>query len=324
MITRRGSLAIALGVLLALSCNQASAETYPTRPITLVVPNAAGGSSDLLARAISKSLAETLKQPIVIDNKPGASEMLATETVARAAPDGYTIAIFSNALAINETISDTRRYVALRDLLPVAKVAELPLALLVRSAFPAKTLQEFVSYAKANPGKLDYAHLGTGTPHFLTMEKFKKDAGIELSAIPYKSTAQIYTGMLGGEVGITLGALGGAVQFIQRGDVRALASMSAKRPSSLPDLPTVAEAGFPEFDLIPWMGIFVPFGTPPTIVSTLEAAILKAMAMPEVRSYLKVGGLEPGSEASAEFSARVKRDIENWRKVIKETQASPF
>lgn len=299
------------------------ADVYPSRPVTFVVPNAAGGSSDLLARAIGKYLSETLKQPVVVENKPGASEMVATDFVARAAPDGHTIAIFSNALAINETISDTRRYDAVRDLVPVAKVAELPLALLVSASFPAKNLKEFVAHAKANPGKLDYAHLGTGTPHFLTMEKFKREAGIDIVAVPYKSSSQIYTGLLGGEIGITLGALGGAVQFIQRGNVRALASMSAKRPSSLPDLPTVAEAGFEEFNLIPWMGIFVPAGTPPQIVSRLEAAVQSAVNTPEVRSYLLKGGLEPATEGAKEFGALVKRDIANWRKVIEDVGAKP-
>jgi len=306
-----------------LAVTATRADNYPTRPITFVVPNAAGGSSDLLARAIGKSLSEALKQPVIIENKPGASEMIATDFTARSAPDGYTIAIFSNALAINESLSNARRYDAVRDLIPVAKVAELPLALLVRASFPAKTLKEFVAYAKANPGKLDYAHLGTGTPHFLTMEKFKREANIDIKAVPYKGTAQIYTGLLGGEIGITLGALGGAVQFIQRGDVRALASMSRKRPSSLPDLPTVAEAGFDEFNLIPWMGIFVPSGTPAEIVRKLETSIQNAVSSPEVRSLLLKGGLEPASEGSKEFTALLKSDIANWRKVIEEVDAKP-
>lgn len=311
---------LAIGLLLVAMHGASATETtaYPAKPITFVVPNAAGGSSDLLARAIGKKLHDALGQPVVIENRPGASEMLATEYVSRATPDGYTMAIFSNALAINETISAARRYDATRDLIPVAKLAALPLALLVAPTLPTPTLKELVAYAKANPGKLNYAHLGVGTPHYLTMEYFKKVAGIDITAVPYKSTSQIYVGILGGEIEMTLGALGGAVQFIQRGQVRALASMSAKRPTSLPDLQTIGEFGFPEFDLIPWMGVFLPTGTPPGIVQKLETAILDAVNSAEVRAQLKIGGLEPDSVGTKEFSALVKRDIVSWRQMIED------
>ena len=194
----------------------------------------------------------------MIDNRPGASEMIATEFLARSAPDGYTIAIFSNALSINETLSPARRYDAKRDLLPVTKLAELPFALIVAAPLPVNTLKEFVEYAKSNTTKLSYGHVGVGAPHYLTMEWFKREAGIDLLAVPYRSSPPVYTGLLGGEIQVTVGALGGATQLIEAGKVKALAAMSKQRPVSQPNLPTVSEFGYKEFDLVPWMGVFLP------------------------------------------------------------------
>lgn len=313
--------AAGLALLLSLNPHQADAQTYPSRPITFVVPNLAGGSSDLIARAVGSQLQRILGQPVVIDNKPGASEMIATDFLARSAADGHTIAIFSNALSINETLSPSRRYDALRDLLPVAKLAELPFALIVRGTLPAKTVKEFVAYAKVNPGKLNYGHVGIGAPHYLTMEWFKRVAGIDLLPVPFRSSPPVYTALLGGEIQVTVGALGGAVQFIENGQVRALAAMSARRPASQPQLPTISEAGYPEFDLVPWMGVFVPAGTPSEIVRKLEAAILQAMGGPEIREQLQRVGLEASAAGAAEFDALVKRDIRNWAAVIREVGA---
>jgi tripartite-type tricarboxylate transporter receptor subunit TctC len=311
---------LALGLAIA-SPAQVSAQSYPAKNITFIVPNLAGGSSDLIARAIGAKLSETMGRPVVIDNKPGASEMIATEFLARAAPDGYTIAIFSNALAINETLSPTRRYDTQRDLLPVAKLAELPFALIASAAVPATSLKELVSYAKANPGKLSYGHVGVGAPHYLTMEWFKRAAGLDILPVPYKSSPPVYAGLLGGEIQLTVGALGGAVQFIENGKVRALAAMSARRPSAVPNLPTVSEFGYPEFDLVPWMGIFVPAGTPADIVRKLEAEILQAAASPDVREQLRRVGLEASPVGSTDFTAQVKRDIGNWAQIIKDVGA---
>ena len=311
---------VALGLAIAIP-TQVAAQSYPAKNITFVVPNLAGGSSDLIARAIGAKLQETMGRPVIIDNKPGASEMIATELLARAAPDGYTIAIFSNALAINETLSPTRRYDTHRDILPVAKLAELPFALIASAAVPATSLKEFVSYAKANPGKLSYGHVGVGAPHYLTMEWFKRAAGLDILAVPYKSSPPVYAGLLGGEIQLTVGALGGAVQFIESGKVRALAAMSARRPHAIPNLPTVAEFGYPEFDLVSWMGIFVPANTPPDIVRKLEAEILQAANSPEVREQLRRMGLETSPAGTADFTAKVKRDIGNWAQIIKDVGA---
>lgn len=319
--------AIWFAVSLALAAfspmERAQAQSYPARTVTFLVPNLPGGSSDLIARAIGARLADQIGRPVVIENKPGASEMIATELLARAAPDGHAIAIFSNALAINETLSPNRRYDAQRDLIPVAKIAELPFALIVRAQLPVHSLEEFVAHAKANPGKLSYAHVGVGAPHYLTMEWFKRAAGINLVPVPYKSSPPVYAGLLGGEVEVTVGAWGGAIGFIQNNQVRALAAMSAKRPSSLPNLPTIAEAGYPEFDLVPWMGIFVPSGTPPDIVRKLESEIIKAANSADVREQLKRVGLEASPLGSEDFGKLVRRDIGNWAEIIRDVGVKP-
>jgi tripartite-type tricarboxylate transporter receptor subunit TctC len=306
-------------LMLSLVPHQAAdAQSYPSRPISFVVPNLAGGSSDLIARAVGAQLQRILGQPVVIDNKPGASEMIATDFLARSPADGHTIAILSNALSINETLSPNRRYDAARDLVPVAKLAELPFALIVRSALPVKTVQEFVAYAKANSGKLNYGHVGIGAPHYLTTEWFKRAAGIDLVPVPFRSSPPVYTALLGGEIQVTIGALGGAVQFIESGQVRALAAMSARRPASQPQLPTISEAGYPEFDLVPWMGVFAPAGTRRDIVGKLEAAILQALGSKEIRDQLQRVGLETSPAGAAEFDALVKRDIKSWAVIIKD------
>jgi tripartite-type tricarboxylate transporter receptor subunit TctC len=326
LANRRSSLAAFIAVALVIVSEisisaRVEAQSYPAKTITFVVPNLAGGSSDLIARAIGAKLAETMGRPVVIDNKPGASEMIATEFLARAAPDGYTIAIFSNALAINDTLSPARRYDTLRDLVPVARLAELPMALIVSAAVPATSLPEFVSYAKANAGKLSYGHVGVGVPHYLTMEWFKRAAGIDVLPVPYKSSPPVYTGLLGGEIQVTVAALGGAVQFIESGKVRALAAMSGRRPRAVPNLPTIAEFGYPEFDLVSWMGIFVPSGTPADIVRKLETEILQAANSPDVREQLRRVGLEASPVGTGDFTAHVKRDVANWAKVIKDVGA---
>ncbi|MFL6798396.1 MAG: Bug family tripartite tricarboxylate transporter substrate binding protein [Xanthobacteraceae bacterium] len=295
----------------------ANAQSYPSRSITFIVPNLPGGSSDLIARAVGAQLQQSLGQPVVIDNKPGASEMLATEALSRATADGYTIAVLSNALSINETLSPGRKYDAQRDLIGVAQLAELPFALIVSADLPVRSLQEFVAYAKAHPGELSYGHVGVGAPHYLTMEWFKRVAGLDILAVPYRSSAPVYTALLAGQIQVTVGALGGATQFIESGKVRALASMSKRRPISQPNLPTVSEAGYPEFDLVPWMGVFAPVHTPVDTVRKLEREILDAAQSPNVRDQLQHSGLEASALGTSEFGGRVKHDIARWAEVIR-------
>lgn len=294
------------------------AENYPTRPITFIVGNPPGGSSDLIARAVANKMQESLGQPIVVENRPGASEIVGAEALARSAPDGYTMAIFSNAMAINETMFPKRHYKVLRDFIPVVKLAELPFAIMVRADVPAKDLKELVALAKSEPGKLNYGHVGVGAPHYLTMEWFKRAAGINIVPVPYKGSGPLFTGLLGGEIQVTVGALGGATPFIKAGKVRVLAAMADKRPTSMPNLPTVAEFGYPKFDLVPWMGIFVRSGTPPQIVAKLQNAAIAALGDPKVKAYFDKFGLEASPLRSDAFTALLRHDIKAWAGIIKD------
>jgi tripartite-type tricarboxylate transporter receptor subunit TctC len=314
----RAPLAWLASLAVAFALPAHAQQGYPEKPIRVIVPFSAGALTDTLARLYGDHLSRRLGQPVVVENKPGASEMIATEYLSRVAPDGYTIAILSNALAINETLSPSRRYDAQRDLAPVAKLAELPFALIVSAAVPVASLKDFVAYAKANPGKLSYGHVGVGAPHYLTTEWFKRAAGIDIVPVPYKSSPPVYQGLLGGEIQVHMGALGGAAQFIESGKVKALAAMSVRRPIAFPDMPTVAEFGYPEFTLVPWMGVFTRAGTAPEIVRKLEAEVLKAAGSPEVRERLRRVGLEPSPAGSSDFAALVKRDTANWANVIRD------
>lgn len=301
----------------------AQSPTFPVRPITLLVPNLPGGSSDLIARAVGARVQTTMGQPVVVENKPGASELIATELLVRAPPDGYTIAILSNALSINETLAPGRNYSAERDLLPIARLVDLPLALVVRSDVPATSLKEFVDYAKANPGKLNYGHVGQGAPHFLTMEWFKRAAGIEIADVPYKSTPPVYAALVGGEIQLTLTALGGARQLLEGGKVRPLVSMSRRRPLALPDLPALPEVGYAAFDLVPWMGIFAPAKIAPELAARLESEFIAAIGHGEVKDRLQRVGLEPAPLAAVAFAGVVKRDIANWSGIIRDVGVKP-
>ena len=314
---------VVVACLLGLASGRLECQEFPSRPITFLVPNLPGGSSDLIARAVGARIQASLGQPVIIDNKPGASELIGTDLLVRAAPDGYTIALLSNALSINETLALARTYVATRDLIPVAKLVELPFALISSAALPVTSLAELIAHAKANPGKLSYGHVGFGAPHYLTMEWFKRTAGLDIVDVPYRSSPPVYAAMLGGEIQLTVGALGGATQLIESGKVRALASMSQRRPISQPALPSITEAGFAEFDLVPWMGVFAPGKTPPHVVRKLEAEFLAAARDADVKDRLLKVGLEPSAAGSAEFDALVRRDIANWAKIVQDVGVKP-
>jgi tripartite-type tricarboxylate transporter receptor subunit TctC len=314
---------VALSVVVGAGSAQAEAPTYPSRPIAFLVGSPPGGSTDIIARALGTRLQASLGQSVVIENRPGASEMVAARALANAAPDGYTIAIFSNALAINETLVANRNFSALRDLTPLARVAELPFAIMVRSELPAQNLGELVALARSSPGTLNYAHVGVGAPHYLTMEWFRRAAGIDLVPVPFQGSAPLFVSLLRGDVQVTVGALGAATQLIESGRVRPLAAMSTRRPTSLPNLPTVAEFGYPEFALVPWMGIFVRAGTPPELLTRLERAVLEAMDDPALRGQLDRLAIEPAFLPSGQFADVMQREVESWAQIIRDVGVQP-
>lgn len=319
------------GLLVALSVTvgaglaqaQTQGQSYPSRSIAFLVGSPPGGSTDVIARALGNRLQASLGQSLVIENRPGASEMVGARALASAAPDGYTIAIFSNALAINETLPANRNFSALREFTPVARVAELPFAIMVRSELPAANLSELVALARASPGTLNYGHVGVGAPHYLTMEWFRRAANIDIVPVPYQGSAPLFVSLLRGDVQVTVGALGAATQFIESGRVRPLAAMSTRRPTSLPYLPTVAEFGYPEFALVPWMGIFVRAGTPAGIVARLEGAVLEAMDDPGLRAQFDRLAFEPAFLPAGPFADFMQREVGSWARIIRDVGVPP-
>lgn len=300
----------------------AQAQTAASGSMTILVPYAAGGSADIVARLISSKLQDRLGKSIVVENRPGGSELVAAELLARSAPDGHTFAILSNALAINETLVPHRRYDALNDLTPVAKLIELPFAIMVHPSVPANTIAELVAHAKANPGKLNYGHLGPGSPHFFTMEWFKRAAGVDIQPVPYRGAAPAYAALVAGEVEVIASGLGAATPFLEAKQAKPLAAMSSKRPASLPTLPTIIEAGYPGFNLASWMGVFVRAGTDSSIVEKLQNEVIKAIDEPDVREKLARLGLEVSTMKSKEFSAFFADEIKNWEEIVKATASS--
>lgn len=291
----------------------------PTGNISFLVPYAPGGSADIVARLIGAKLQEKLGRSVIVENRPGGSELIATEAVARSSPDGSTIAILSNAIAINETLVPNRRYDLARDITPLARVIELPFAIMVHPSVKASSVKELVAIAKANPGKLNYGHLGPGSPHYFTMEWFKRTAGIDILPVPYRGAAPAYSALVAGEVQVIASGLGAATPFLEAGQAKALAALSSKRPASFPDLPTIAEAGYPNFNLMSWMAIFIRSGTPQDIKTKLEDEILSAMQSPEIREKLIKLGLEPAPLKGAEFARFFTDEITNWRSIVEAT-----
>ena len=312
------TLSLVLAVSLA-TAGASFAQTYPTGPVTFLVPYAPGGSADIVARLIGQKLQDRLGKPVVIDNRPGGSEMIVTEAIARSAPDGQTIAIISNALAINETLVPNRRFDLEKDISPLVRVIELPFALMIHPSVPARSVAEFVAYAKANPGKLNYGHLGPGSPHFFKMEWFKRTAGLDIQAVPYKGAAPAYAALVTGEVQVIASGLGAATPFLEAKQAIALAAFSTRRPVSQPDLPTIAEAGFADFNLRSWMGIFVRNGTPVEIERMLELEILAALGDRELAARLAQLGLEISPMGKEDFRSFVRKEVSAWEEIVKAT-----
>jgi tripartite-type tricarboxylate transporter receptor subunit TctC len=307
-------------VIAALAVSlSALAQSYPARPVRFLVPYAAGGSTDVVARAVGAKVQESVGQALVIENRPGGAEILATDLLSKAPPDGYTIALISNTFAINETFAGKLPYSADKDFAPVAKLVDVPFGMFVTPGLPVNTVKEFVDYAKARPGQLNYAHVGLGTPHFLTMEWFKRLAGLDIQGIGYKGAVPALTAVAQGDVHVITIGLGGATSFVKSGKIRAIANASPRRVLTLPDLPTMKEAGYADFDFTSWFGVLAPAGTPREIVEKLNAEFGKAVLAPEVKQRLENLGLEPSAMTSAEFGRFVRSEIQQWGRVVKAT-----
>lgn len=318
---RSAPLLVAAGLLLmAAGTVTQAAEKYPARPVRILVPYVPGGATDFVARIVQPGLGEELGQPVVIDNRPGASGNIAVEMAARAVPDGYT-ALFTNsgAIAINPALFKTFPIDTLRDLTCVSVVADMDSALVIHSSVPAKTVKEFIDYAKARPGQVNYGSTSPGSLARLGMEILAGKAGISLVHVPYKGAGPVTVALLSGEVQASFVSLAPVITNIRSGQLRALASRTRQRAELLPDVPTLKELGYPELTDSAWQGMYVAAGTPLPILRTLHAAIGKVMTDPRVNDKLKVGGatiIRSGSlENCAAFS---KSEVAFWGKLVKD------
>ncbi len=312
----------AAATALALVAAPAAAQDYPSRPIALIVPYAAGGGNDVMARIVADKMASALGQPIVVENRGGAGGSIATRQVAHAAPDGYTLGLGgTGTLAIDPTLYPHVGYDPRKDFAPVGLIATSALVVLVNPKVPAKTIPELIALAKAEPGKLTYASAGVGSGIHLAAELFAAMAGIRLTHIPYKGSAPALTDLIGGHVAIYFSSLPPAIGLVQDGKVRALAVTGPERSTIFPDLPTVAESSLPGYAAVLHYGIVAPAGTPKPIVDKLAGALRTAIAAPEVRQRIAADGAEVMGMAPAEYAADIDREDAKWSDVVRRSGA---
>src|SRR5947209_1964462 len=308
---------LAAVLLLALS-GPSAAEDYPSRPITLVVPYAAGGGNDVMARIVAEKMSKSLGQQIVIENKGGAGGSIATRQVAKSAPDGYTLGLGgTGTLAINPTLYPNVGYDPRKDFAPVGLIATSALVVLVHPSIQAKSMAELIALAKREPGKLNYASAGSGSGIHLGTELLAHMAGIKLTHIPYKGSSPALTDLLGGHVSIYLSSLPPAIALVKEGKVRALAVTGPKRSPIFPDLPTVAEAALPGYEAVLHYGIVAPAGTPQAIIDKLNVALNTALAEDDVRARIIADGAEPLPTSPAEYASDIDHEETKWSKIVK-------
>jgi tripartite-type tricarboxylate transporter receptor subunit TctC len=316
-----GALLIAGAALAqAPSTGSGQAADYPNKPVRVVVAFTAGGTTDILARAVSQKLTDRFKQSFIIDNKPGGGGNIGTELAARAAPDGYTLIVNSvGPMAVNPSLFKKLNINPLTDLVPVVQIADVANVLVVHPTLPVKTLDEFIAYAKANPGKLNYGSTGVGTSSHLSGFMLSKRVGAETTHVPYKG-ADALNDLLAGRLQFMFATIPSVIQHIQAGKLRAIAVTSVKRSRSMPDVPTVAERGFPGFEAGSWFGFFAPKGTPEPIIAALNKAVNEAL--PPLEAQMVREGADPVGGSPAQFGQFVQKEYEKWKVIVRESGAS--
>jgi tripartite-type tricarboxylate transporter receptor subunit TctC len=308
------SVAFAMSVALAAP---AAAQDYPTRPIRLIVPFAAGGPADIYARVIGQYLSEALKQPVVVEDRPGAGSIIGTDAVAKSAPDGYTLMMMSNTHTTNESLIANKPFQLMRDFTAVAPINYSDLVMVVHPSVPANDLKEFIALTKSKPGELNYASSGPGTPYHMAGELFKAMSGTDIVHVPYKESSGARNGIIGGQVQMMFDAITTMAPLIQGGKVRALGTTGRVASSVLPNVPTVAEAGLPGYDATIWLGIMAPVGTPKPIVDKLNAEINKVLSRSDLQQTWMEQGAVPIVMDPTEFDAYLRADIAKWANVVK-------
>jgi tripartite-type tricarboxylate transporter receptor subunit TctC len=297
------------------------AQVYPSKPIRLIIPFAAGGGNDNVARLVGKSLSDSLGQPLVIDNRPGAGGVLGGELAAKAAPDGYTLFLGGvGSHAVNPNLNANLPYDPIRDFAPVVLLASAPLVLVVHPSVPADSFRAFVALARASPGRLNYASNGNGSSSHLAAVMFDSMTGADMVHVPYKGLSPALTDLLSGRVQLMFSSVVAILPHIRAGKLRGLAVTGAKRMPSMPELPTIAESGLPGFEASSWYGVLAPAGTPREIVVKLNAEFVKALAQPEVRTSLLADGAEPIGGTPEQFAAYIGSEKERLGKLIREAK----
>lgn len=295
-----------------------AADSYPSKPITIILPYATGGTADMLARYAADALQSELGQPAIVEARPGAGGVLGTEHVARAEPDGYTLVLTaSGTMAVNPYVYKLR-YKPLEDFKQVTVLVDLPFVVVTNNQFPAKNLREFIDYGRQHPGSITFGNAGMGTQQHLTQLMFARAAGIEVNVVPYKGSSPAMTDLLGGHINAVLDNTGVQTPFIQAGKVRALFVTNPQRVAALPDVPTAPEAGLPGFSAVAWFGLAAPHGTPDAVVEKVQQTIARAFAKPEMQRRLQDLGMIPKASTPAETTARVKADLQTFGKIAKE------
>ncbi|MCA6102089.1 tripartite tricarboxylate transporter substrate binding protein [Bradyrhizobium sp. WSM 4400] len=308
---------VAALLTVSMSGSYADAEDYPVRPVRIIVPFGPGGPADVVARQIGGILQESLGQPFVVENRTGAGGVIGTLEVAKALADGYTLLMMSNTQTANESLVPQRKYELMRDLTPIASLNTSDLVIVVHPAVQAKTLQEFIALAKAQPGKLNYASSGQGTPYHMAGEQFKAMAGIDVVHVPYRNSGEARGGVIGGQVQMMIDAVPAMAPNVAENQVRVLATTGKTRSTVLPNVPTVTEAGVSGYEATIWLGLMAPAGTPKPIVDKLNAAVNAAIRRPEVEKLWAAQGAAPMTMTPEAFDAFLRADIVKWADVVK-------
>jgi tripartite-type tricarboxylate transporter receptor subunit TctC len=317
------ALAAGLLAMASLVAPQCQAQDYPVRPVRIIVPFGAGGPADVTARLLGNSLQQSFGQPFVVENHTGAGGVIGTLEVVKSAPDGYTLLLMSNTQTANESLVPSRKYELMRDLAPIAPINYSDLVIVVNPQVQAKTLQEFIALAKAQPGRLNFASSGQGTPYHMAGELFKSMAGIDVVHVPYRNSGDARSGVIGGQVQMMIDAVTTMAPNVTAGQVRALATTGKTRSGVLPDVPTVTEAGVPGYEATIWLGLMAPAGTPKPIIDKLNAAVNAVTRRPDVIKLWAEQGALPMSMTPEEFDKYLRGDIVKWANVVKQFADKP-
>jgi tripartite-type tricarboxylate transporter receptor subunit TctC len=323
-LPRQMAVVLALAGVLTMPAFAAGPDDYPSRPVKIIVPFGAGGPTDVYTRAVGEELRKSLHQPFVMENRPGAGTTIGTEVVAKSPPDGYTLLMVSGTQAVNETLYTHKQYQLMRDLVPIAPLIDTDLVLVVHPSVPAKNLNELLALARAKPGTINYGSSGPGSNYHMAGELLKNLTGVDIVHVPYKGSTGARNDILSGQIQILFDSVPTMAPMIKAGLVRALGTSGKTRSTTLPDVPTIAEAGVPDFNATLWVGFMAPAGTPQPIVDKLSREITKILARPDIKEAWEKTGATPIVMSQPEFKTFMEAQVAKWANVIKANHIAPI